>query len=953
MQSDEREIPPSIRKGISRRTVLKRIGYGSAGVYLGSNAVVRLLRGGSLPKLAAGHPLAARLGAAATSPSPFVNGQPLQLPFWSDTSLWTRPGYYSTIQLGDIDGDGAAELIGRGPAGILVNKFDPVTGQWLQLPNGPTLSDAAGWNEPQYYSTIQLADIDGDGQAELLARGAGGIVAYHFNPGSSSWTQMPNGPGLSDAAGWNQPEYYSTIQCANIAGNNDRQAYLVARAANGMEVWQFNPQSQAWITLPAGPPLSDAAGWNQPQYYSTIQLADIDGDGQAELLARSSASIVAYHYSKLSGTWTQLPDGPELSNEAGWDQPHYYSTIQCANVAGNSNGQSYLLARSADGVEVWQFNPQNQAWIGLPDGPPLSDAAGWNEPKYYSTIQLADIDGDGQSELLARSAGAIVAYHFNPGSSSWTQMPNGPSWADGSGTSGWADPSHYSTIQCAKVTVTSGQAYLLGRNANGMETWAYQPLAQQWAGLSATFVLFTGGQLNAFNYLGQRFDSDGNPPDIRNTYDEAGFVSSTLAWLQAPQNYNQLPTDPPPDPSAPFTLPEWQAVSNQIQTELTYVGYVDGWFTNVNTLIQDIFASDQLTVSTVAETLELPSNDSDSVILTIFSILAGAAWAALAVAAPYASVAAGLLATALTAALAANGGGGDSIEVAYLNLQNELNNWFDNALSGAGQAQTAIVSDGGLLSAVGSMSQDGTWMWPDTLTSELVSAGRQQYTISLWQILLPLAWEIEYLINPDDPADYNYAKHCNKYSVPRGFPQDHHWADFAHKRCAWFVRVGTNIFHHKYPSLIAWNALFGSPADGGLGVPVADVFLGQNGWPRLKVWGGTPNGAVFQTPQDLLRAFIKGMEDLYHSSGRKVLLRELREALRFLNAGNTRGALRQLKLFKKKARMLARKHPRVAEDLVDILGAANQVLAFISSSMAASQFPPERRSTGRRDFLIP
>jgi hypothetical protein len=84
-------------------------------------------------------------------------------PAWGDIGGWDQPQYYGTIQLADIDGDGRAELIGRGPSGILVNRFDTASDAWIAKNPGPPLSDTADWDQPQYYSTIQFADIDGDG----------------------------------------------------------------------------------------------------------------------------------------------------------------------------------------------------------------------------------------------------------------------------------------------------------------------------------------------------------------------------------------------------------------------------------------------------------------------------------------------------------------------------------------------------------------------------------------------------------------------------------------------------------------------------------------------------------------------------------------------------------------------------------------------------------------------
>lgn len=58
-------------------------------------------------------------------------------PAWSDFSGWDQPRYYATIQLADIDGDGRAELLGRGPGGILVNHFDTATQAWIAWRPGP------------------------------------------------------------------------------------------------------------------------------------------------------------------------------------------------------------------------------------------------------------------------------------------------------------------------------------------------------------------------------------------------------------------------------------------------------------------------------------------------------------------------------------------------------------------------------------------------------------------------------------------------------------------------------------------------------------------------------------------------------------------------------------------------------------------------------------------------
>jgi hypothetical protein len=45
-------------------------------------------------------------------------------------AIETDPSQYSTIQLADVNGDGRDELIGRGDAGIQIYRFDTTLGQW-------------------------------------------------------------------------------------------------------------------------------------------------------------------------------------------------------------------------------------------------------------------------------------------------------------------------------------------------------------------------------------------------------------------------------------------------------------------------------------------------------------------------------------------------------------------------------------------------------------------------------------------------------------------------------------------------------------------------------------------------------------------------------------------------------------------------------------------------------
>jgi len=73
----------------------------------------------------------------------------------------------------DIDGDGRADVCGRGMSGVWCHLSKGAS--WSE--KGPVLSmsDADGWNDPMNWGTMRYGDIDGDGRADLCVRADIGV----------------------------------------------------------------------------------------------------------------------------------------------------------------------------------------------------------------------------------------------------------------------------------------------------------------------------------------------------------------------------------------------------------------------------------------------------------------------------------------------------------------------------------------------------------------------------------------------------------------------------------------------------------------------------------------------------------------------------------------------------------------------------------------------------------
>lgn len=314
----------------------------------------------------------------------------------SDAGGWNTPYGYESIQFADIDGDGHSDVCARGAAGL--HCWILGTSGWTEWYGISALADAGGWYKAEYYQTMRFADINGDGRADMCIRGAGGLMCWTSS--TTGWVQVPGIATLSDAGGWNNPVGYQSIQLADITG--DGKADVCARGAAGLHCWIAG--DGAWSEWPVLSVMSDANGWYLPQYYQTIQFADINGDGRADVCGRGGPGLECW----TSGENGWVPYGgiSVLSDAGGWNSKVAYESIQLADITGD--GKADVCARGAAGLYCWiSGNGEWTSWYGVNV---MSDANGWYLPEYYQTIRFGDINGDGRADVCGRGGPGLECW---------------------------------------------------------------------------------------------------------------------------------------------------------------------------------------------------------------------------------------------------------------------------------------------------------------------------------------------------------------------------------------------------------------------------------------------------------------------------------------------------------------------------------------------------------------
>ncbi len=323
------------------------------------------------------------------------------------------------LRTADVDGDGRADVCVRLDGRLACFRSD---GRALvERMLGPAWPDDA---------PLWLADVDGDGASDACLRDASGLRC-HIRM-SSGHLRMTSGASevivlsaLSDEAGFVSIVHYGSIRLADI--DSDGRDDVCARGAGGVDCWLS--RGDRFGAVVRGPRWRDAEGWDALSRWSTLRLADVDGDGRRDVCGRGPDGFVcalfeiapgeAYAEPRLS----MIVRGPAMPASEGWERAEVYSTIRMGDL--DRDGTADLCARLPDGVMCWRGGPHGFS-RGL-RGPALSDAAGFGTPTRARTLRMADVDGDSRADLCWMDARGLACARFD--GSRFADVVIAPEWA--------------------------------------------------------------------------------------------------------------------------------------------------------------------------------------------------------------------------------------------------------------------------------------------------------------------------------------------------------------------------------------------------------------------------------------------------------------------------------------------------------------------------------------------
>jgi hypothetical protein len=271
------------------------------------------------------------------------------------------PGNWAGPSIHDLDNDGSPEII---------------LGATVYSANGCVKSNALGFpGYSQGYVPV-IADVDEDGKMELVQ----GNAIHEWNSASSAWVAEAYFAGTGQPAGQVAVADMGDYPLASLGGQDKAEVVVISSGTARVQTIEgtviFGP-----VPIPGG-------GTGGPP-----TIADFDGDGRREFASAGGANYVVFDFDCLAGGNVAGCNGAAKTDGVLWTQP---SQDQSSNVTGSSvfdfdaNGTAEAVYADECFVRVYEGA----------NGTVLYSAARSSGTTYENPV-IADVDGDYRTEIVS------------------------------------------------------------------------------------------------------------------------------------------------------------------------------------------------------------------------------------------------------------------------------------------------------------------------------------------------------------------------------------------------------------------------------------------------------------------------------------------------------------------------------------------------------------------------
>jgi hypothetical protein len=345
-----------------------------------------------------------------STPNGFKSAESQAINTFTPAKGWFSTSIHNRVWFEDINGDGLPDILGASDAGLYW-QLNTGTGFGPELTQSNNIFTLAnGWFSTSIHNRVWLADINGDGLPDILGASDYGLF-WQLNTGTGFGPAQSQANSIfTPANGWFSTSIHNRVWIADI--NGDGLPDILGASDAGL-YWQLNTgtgfgpaQSQANnIFMPVN-------GWFSKSIHNRVWLSDINGDGLPDILGATDSGL---YWQLNTGTGfgpVQTQANNIFKPVNGWFMTSIHNRVWLSDI--NGDGLPDILGATDSGL-YWQLN------TGTGFGPVQTQANnifkpvnGWFSTSIQNRVWLADINGDGLPDILG-AADSGLYWQLNTG----------------------------------------------------------------------------------------------------------------------------------------------------------------------------------------------------------------------------------------------------------------------------------------------------------------------------------------------------------------------------------------------------------------------------------------------------------------------------------------------------------------------------------------------------------
>ncbi|MBP7704471.1 MAG: VCBS repeat-containing protein [Caulobacter sp.] len=254
---------------------------------------------------------------------------------------------------------------------------------------------------PFHYSgRPTLADIDGDGDLDAVVGGGNGELRYLENTGSGF---VEHTGGDNPFSGLNAGGY-SSIAFADLDADGDLDAWTVSQGAGAARYLRNDGTATAPSFVEATGPENPFAGIDPASLRGTPVLADLDGDGDVDLISASNENYGIAYFENTGSAQAPLFTARGGASFAAFDLSNV-ETIALGDI--DSDGDLDLVFARGNELSFFENTGTTTAPVWTAAG--VLPGVGY----FAATPALGDLNNDGRVDLLVGDFYPNLSYFWN------------------------------------------------------------------------------------------------------------------------------------------------------------------------------------------------------------------------------------------------------------------------------------------------------------------------------------------------------------------------------------------------------------------------------------------------------------------------------------------------------------------------------------------------------------